>query len=140
MHICTECGHVSEEDMDFCPRCGSKKGTNLDEGQIPPQFKVVQRPTGTVIVKLNVMKLRAALFLALLPGIVDVFGLGHLVMGKYLRGILFLSCSAFYYYEKYIGYFGLSYWQLFGFSMAIFVIQTLDIFRIIRAEVGIGSP
>ena len=87
MHVCTECGHVSDEDMEFCPRCGSIKGANIDEEQMPPGFKVVSSPSGTIITRVDVRRIRLALMLALLPGIVDIFGLGHIVMGKYIRGI-----------------------------------------------------
>ena len=137
MHVCTECGHVSDEDLEFCPRCGSVKGANIDEEQMPPGFKVVSSPTGTIITRVDVRRIRLALMLALLPGIVDIFGLGHIAMGKYIRGIAFLGCSAFYYYERYVGYFGIEYWYLFGFTMAVFLVQMLDMFRIVKSEIGL---
>ncbi len=137
MHVCTECGRVCEEDMDFCPACGSKKGANIDPALIPPNFKVVSNSRGTFIMRQNVLRIRAALFLALLPGIVDVFGLGHLVMKRWFTGLAFLSFSALYYYERITGHFGMGEWYLFGFTMAVFVVQALDIFRIIRKELGL---
>lgn len=137
MHICTECGRVSEEDYDFCPHCGSTKGANVDPALIPPQFKVVSSNQGTFIVKQSAIRIKLALALALIPGIFNIFGLGHFALGKYVRGVLFLACSGFYYYERYIGYFGIGYWYLFGFSMAVFLVQILDVFNLIKKELGI---
>ena len=139
MHICTECGRVSDEDYDFCPHCGSTKGANVDPALIPPQFKVVNSPQGTFIVKQSMRRIKLALLLSLLPGIFNIFGLGHLVMGRYVKGVAFLACSAFYHYEKYTEYFGLDYWYLFGFCMAVFLVQMLDMFRIIKRELGISN-
>ena len=137
MHICTECGRVTEEDMEFCPHCGSLKGANVEKELIPPQYKIVSNPEGTFIVKHDIRRIRWAILLALLPGIVDIFGLGHIIMGKYIRGAAFLAVSAFYYYERYIEYFGISYWYLFGFTLAVFVVQVLDLFHIVKKELGL---
>ena len=105
MHICTECGRVWDEDMDFCPHCGSTKGGNVDPELIPPQFKIVNGPRGPYVARVSVNRIRLALALALIPGIFDIYGLGHLIMGKYVRGIGFLCCSGLCYYEYYTGYF-----------------------------------
>ncbi len=139
MHVCTECGRVCEEDMDFCPACGSTKGANIDPQLIPPEFKVVSNSKGTFIMRQNIRRIRIALFLALLPGIVDVFGLGHLVMKRYATAIGLLSFSAVYYYERFTGYFGIEEWYLFTFTMVVFVVQALDMFRIIRKELGLSK-
>lgn len=137
MHVCTECGRVCDEDMDFCPACGSTKGANIDPAFIPPEFKVVENPRGKVIVRVSIVRIRLALMLSLLPGIIDIFGLGHLVMKKYLRAAALMACSAFYYYERFTEYFGIDYWYLIGFTIVVFVLQMLDMFRLIKQEIGL---
>ena len=139
MHICTECGRVSEEDMEFCPHCGSMKGANVNRELIPPQFKIVSNETGTYIVKQNIMKIRLALLFALFPGIIDIFGLGHLIMGRYVRAAFFGAFSVLYYYERFTGYVGFEWWHLMGITLAVFVVQMFDIFRIVKEELGIES-
>ena len=49
--------------MDFCPHCGSTKGGNVDPEMIPPQFRIVNGPTGPYVAKVNVNKIRLALAL-----------------------------------------------------------------------------
>ena len=137
MHICTECGRVYQEDMDFCPHCGSTKGGNVDPALIPPEFRIVDGPRGSYVVKQDVRKLRLALALALIPGVFDIFGLGHLLLGKYLSGIGFLCCTALAYYERFTGYFGVDETYLFVATLAVLILQMFDIFRVIRKEYGI---
>ena len=84
MHVCTECGRVNDEDSEFCFHCGSVKGANIDPELIPPQFRIVSNDRGTFIVRMDVRMVRIALLLALLPGILNIFGLGHLALRKYV--------------------------------------------------------
>jgi len=126
MHICTECGRVCDEDLDFCPSCGSKKGANVDPSLIPDEFKIRDTPKGRVIVREDFRRLRISLMLALFPGILDIFGLGHLFTRQYLKGLAFMSVSVFYYAERLTRYFGLSETTLIVISVAVFILQALD--------------
>ncbi len=137
MHICTECGRVHEEDFDFCPHCGSTKGGNVDPALIPPEFRIVNGPQGAYVARINVNRIRLALALALLPGIFDIFGLGHLVLKKYLSGLGFLACTAVVYYERFTGYFGVDSSIMFIATLAVLILQIFDVFRIIKRESGI---
>ena len=138
MHICTECGRVTEEDMDFCPHCGSVKGANVDKELLPDDFKVVTGSGGTYIMRTDVRRIRMAIILALIPGILNVFGLGQIYMRRFVRGIAFLACSVFYFIERFLEYFGIDYWVLVGFTLAVFALQLFDIFRIVKAELGVA--
>ena len=137
MHICTECGRVHEDDMDFCPHCGSTKGGNVDPALIPPQFRIVNGPQGAYVAKVNMKVIYIALALALIPGVLDIFGLGHFVLKRYVSGLAFLSCTAIVYYERFTGYFGVSETIMFVATLAVLVLQMWDIFRIIKREGGV---
>lgn len=137
MHICTECGRVCDEDMDFCPHCGSTKGGNVDPEMIPPQFRIVNGPTGPYVAKVNVNKIRLALALALIPGIFDIYGLGHFIMGRYIRGAAFLCCTVAAYYERFTGYFGIDTTVMFVATLVVLIIQIFDVFRIIKKDNGL---
>ena len=137
MHICTECGRVHQEDLDFCPHCGSTKGGNVDPELIPPEFKIVNGPKGAYVVRQDVRRIRLALALALIPGVFDIFGLGHLLLGKYFRGLWYLCCSGIVYYERFTGYFGVESTYMFVITLALLIIQLFDIFHVIRKEYGI---
>lgn len=126
MHICTECGRVSDRDLDFCEFCGSKKGANVDPALIPPEFGIAETPRGRIIVREDLRKLRLSLILALFPGIFNVFGLGHLLTKRYLKGIPLLGISVLYYAERITGYFGVPELLLIGLSIACFAYQAFD--------------
>ena len=136
MHICTECGRVHQEDLDFCPHCGSTKGGNVDPALIPPEFRIVNGPRGPYVAKVDTRRFYIALALALIPGVFDIFGLGHIVMRRYLSGIGFLCCTALAYYERFTHHFGVDSTILFIATLAVLVLQMWDIFRIIRRENG----
>lgn len=132
MHICTECGRVSEEDSDFCLVCGSEKGSNVNRDLIPPEFDFKTTNRGTFIVRGNIRMLRVALILAFIPGLFNVFGLGHLALKQFGKAIPLMAFSCFYYYEKYTSHFGLDAQVMFFLSLAVFFVQMWDVFSIIE--------
>lgn len=131
MHICGDCGRVSEEDSEFCLVCGSEKGSNVDKSLIPPDFGFKTTARGTFIVRRDMKHLRWALVLAFLPGLLNVFGLGHIVLRQYGKAVPLMCFSAFYYCEKYMKYLGLDPQVLFFLSLAVFFVQMWDVFSII---------
>ena len=78
-----------------------------------------------------------ALALALIPGVLDIFGLGHFVLKKYLSGLAFLSCTILAYYERFTGYFGVDETIMFVATLAVLILQMWDVFRIIKREGGV---
>jgi hypothetical protein len=76
-----------------------------------------------------------AKFLALIPGIFNIFGLGHIYLRSYGKALFFISLSALIYLGDYIlkiEGLGESIWQtgLLVFSLLVFMAQLWDIFRI----------
>ncbi len=76
-----------------------------------------------------------ALVLGLIPGFFNIFGLGHLVLKQYSRGVMFLVMTAVLWY--------LNGWQLFSqsflvsvLSITLFFYQALDLMRHIYVQGG----
>lgn len=136
MHICTECGRVCEEDYDFCPTCGSTKGTNVDRTLIPEEFKIVNSPQGKFLIREDFRKLRLGLMLALFPGIFNIFGLGHLFTKQLLKGFFFLGMSVLYYYERIFHYLNLSDIALFVITIVVFIVQCFDMMGYVRRKIA----
>lgn len=152
--ICHDCGYEIPGDMDFCPRCGCMKGsaTPVDDNGMPTgtcptcgadiepgaaycRSCGAKAPETVSYPPRATSKGMAALMLALIPGIFNIFGLGHFVLGRWSRGAMFLAISVILLY--------MNGWQLFTtnvvmylVSLAVYFYQALDIFRYVY---GIGG-
>jgi Predicted nucleic acid-binding protein, consists of a PIN domain and a Zn-ribbon module len=120
-YICPECKSEIPSDSDFCYICGRKvklsdpsynshsnvciscgnelSGTELFCGKcglpITKNQMVNFKPKITTRGKIGII-------FAALPGIVGVFGLGHLILGKFSRGGIYILMSAFFLYSVFL--------------------------------------
>lgn len=151
-YICHDCGNEIPDDMDFCPRCGClrEKSTPVDDnsgmplgvcpscgakigfgdafcgacGAALPQVQMIRpkmRKFGGV-----------AMVLALIPGFFNIFGLGHLLLKSWARGLMFLALTAIMFYVNGMSLFPTSF-MLSLISVAIYFYQAMDIVRVIYA-------
>ena len=115
MKVCRQCGTEVFEEDGFCSRCGYN-GVMLD---IDVSTVPVSKSTRMV-----------AMLLAILPGLVNVFGIGHLFLGRYIRaGILLMITAALFLTSGYIP----EDWK-YPFLILIFVIyfvQAMDVMSIV---------
>ena len=71
-----------------------------------------------------------AILLALIPGFFNIFGLGHLLMRNWSKGLMYLAISVIIWYM--CGWtFVSSNLMITLLSVAVFFFQAMDIFRII---------
>lgn len=136
MNHCNDCGYTSDGDLDFCIKCGSKNIVNFVAPTLPEGYEVVNTPNGLVAANVPfVKKIPIALFLAFVPGLFDIFGLGQIVLKKYVKGVLFLASSAFCIAVSYFGFLPQIADYMWIISMAIFILQIVDLYRIITRGV-----
>jgi hypothetical protein len=107
------------EGEDFCPHCGSPQDSRANQGMVN---EVMRK---TLIAKM----------LAFIPGIFNIFGLGHILLHSYLRGVLFMALSAAIYVCEFL----LREWDMMSenwetgllvFSLVVFMVQLWDVFKI----------
>lgn len=148
-YICSECGNEIPDDMDFCPHCGCMKSKAFQMSQSGALTHRTCPECGAQInegdqycgscgakvqyVQVPMMKMRKygmiAVALAVIPGFFNVFGLGHLLMKEWSKGIMFLVISAVLWY---IDPFGTSTNVVMMLaSIFVFVYQAMDIFNVI---------
>lgn len=148
-YICHDCGYEIPDGMDFCPRCGCmrSKSTPVDDSTgmplgVCPSCGASCNPgdafcgaCGAPLPQTRVMvpKLRkygsVALILALVPGFFNIFGLGHLVMRSWSRGIMFLAISVVLFYVNGFSLFSTSFVMTLVCVMVYFY-QAMDAIRI----------
>ncbi len=137
-YFCGECGEEIPEDMEFCPVCGSYRekavitddsgsrltgcpscgapfrsgdtycascGKNLGNVNASPPVTMEMQKRGII-----------AIILALGPGFFNIFGLGHIYLKQYSRGVMFLGISLVLWY--------LNGWQMFA---DVFLLRMVDI-------------
>lgn len=149
-YFCRECGREIPPDADFCYYCGALKskaiavddsgrpaeqapgtcpycGTQNSEGSLVCSNcgRPLNGPAAVPLVRKKLTKTDyLALILAAIPGAADVFGLGHFVMRKWSRGIMYLLISAIFIYIRW-GSTGLSS----GLMMVIWLLSFFVYFR-----------
>lgn len=125
VRYCMECGSAVEPDADFCYRCGSRRIMDvrtadnrvvMEPGHCPycghdnipeakfcascgrriGEFEYTRAPK-TQISSYEFLIIMAAL----VPGLFNVFGLGHLLAKRYSRGIMYLVISAVFLYIRF---------------------------------------
>ena len=132
MFICEECGRVTENpDADFCYHCGSDGGSRATQQMMPQGYQPVNVKGGGVVYadRNKLRRIPLSLLLALVPGLFDIFGLGHLIIGRWFRGAFFLALSGGYYYLRYMSGWEMLQPYLFVISLAIFVLQMVDLYN-----------
>jgi hypothetical protein len=111
---CPYCGHMNVEEAKFCASCGKRIG----EFEYTP---VRRRPlTG---------KDYLIMAITFLPGAFFIFGLGHLALKKYSRGLMFLCISAVMIYLRYftIGSGGSIYIFLEVIGLLVYIKQAMEV-------------
>lgn len=147
-YICHDCGYEIPGDMDFCPRCGCLRDRSTpvdDETGMPlgvcPSCGAQSKPgdlycgsCGAQLpqVRMVVPKLRkngmVALILGLVPGFLNIFGLGHLLLKEWSKGIMFLAMSAILFYIN--GGLIAQSMLMSLLSVAVYFYQCMDLIRV----------
>lgn len=134
---CSECGRLEHGDTEFCTRCGALKadgyaylfcencGHALAEGAT---YCVNCARSGTAYNVTEDRRYFIALILAAVPGMFDMFGLGHIFLGRWVKGLsLALTSMALLYLAGiYIDNSQYLKW-LDVASVAIYTVQFLDL-------------
>ena len=76
--VCPVCGCRNVKDTEFCEKCGRRLG----DYEYTPTRRTPLGPKDYIIMAF-----------AFLPGALNVFGLGHLLLKKYSRGFMYLMIS-----------------------------------------------
>lgn len=137
--VCGECGHDVPDDMDFCSYCGSRSTMNVGQTGIPdmvcpscgtpygPGDRFCGKCGATlpqITTQMVLSRMRkhgsAAIVVSLIAGFFNVFGLGHLILKEYARGVMFLLMSAIIWY--------LNDFQLFGGSLIVVLLSVMVYF------------
>lgn len=154
---CRSCGTVNPDSVGFCHRCGALfTSSDLEEARLR-----LENPSciqcGKDLVDggtfcphcgstqdLSAMRARAnelarfsfpAKMLALVPGIFNIFGLGHLLLRSYVRALVFMALSGAIYLCEFLLQerdMMSDEWQtgLLVFSLLVFMVQLWDVFKI----------
>ena len=138
--VCPACGHKNVEGAVFCSECGRKLESEPQDGaRMADPFA---QPYGPYPVKTLTRKDYIAMFLAFVPGIVNIFGLGHLVMGKWSRAFMYLMISAVVLYLRFtvITATGTGAYMFYWFiTFAIYFQQSMEVVRLVYAPPGGGK-
>ena len=153
-YVCPECGSQIPEDSDFCHVCGCLKSkayvfnddSSSAQGTCPrcgsetrPGEMFCERCGAPLRVQspFRFSKRNAtAMLLALIPGFVSIYGLGHLVLKEWIRGAMFLAMTALYWYMR-LGS-GTNSLILIFLSVALYIYQMSDLFRVMVMR-GFGN-
>ena len=157
VRYCMECGSAVEPDADFCYTCGSRRIVDvrssdnrilMEPGHCPycghdniPEAKFCascgrrigefehSAPTKTRLTSFDLLVIMAAL----VPGLFNVFGIGHLVARKYSRGVMYLIISAVFLYIRFAsGTLSISTIILLEIiGVVIYLKQMMEIFAIV---------
>ncbi len=151
--ICPECGNEIPEDSDFCYHCGrsSKDAIKIgDEGNVIQGNNICKRcgsevkPTDmfcqncgfpvtqdqvTVLFKPKMVKNGwIGILLALIPGFISIFGLGHLWFRRYKRAVMYIAISIpmvyFSYFADITSYLST---LVFLASIFIYLLQAMEV-------------
>lgn len=116
--LCPSCGHSNPFNDTVCESCGAAMPSM--EGSLPPK-------------KLGA-KEYAALAAGLIAGVPGLCGLGHIIMGMYSRGLMYIGMSAIILYVQLSIGFGASTTQGLIFRVLGFMLffhSSLDLFRVV---------
>jgi hypothetical protein len=155
-YICPECGNEIPEGSDFCHVCGCLKSKSIkidDNGkligsngkcsvcgsEVGPSDLFCEH-CGNPITKAQMRTFKptvsrkgwAAIALALIPGLINVFGLGHLVYKMWSRAVMYLVMSAFIIYIQFFvsGISGNMKILLFLTEIVLYMFQALEVFAL----------
>mgnify|MGYP000862957597 FL=1 len=134
---CSECGRVEHGDTGFCTRCGALRadgyaypvcercGHALAEGST---YCVNCARSGTAYNATEDRLYFIALILAAVPGMFGIFGLGHIFLGRWVKGLSFAFSSMMLLYLTGIYIENPLYLKWLDVaSVAIYAVQFLDL-------------
>ncbi len=139
--VCPDCGHKNVEGASFCSECGRRLSSERPQEGAAMADPFAQ-PYGPYPVKTLTRKDYLAMFLAFVPGIVNIFGLGHLVMGKWSRAFMYLMISAVVLYLRFtvVASSGTGVYMLYWFiTFAVYFQQSMEVVRLVYAPPGGGK-
>lgn len=150
--ICTECGHEIPDDSEFCHYCGrdAKDSIKFDNnGHMEQQANVCRncwaeleqgsiqckRCGFPVIEDVPVVRRRKitkkswiGIALALIPGFINIFGLGHLFFKKWARGAMYIIISIPFFYLTWIApQAGMNTTLMTLFAVFLYFVQSMEV-------------
>lgn len=151
MYICSQCGNQIPEDAEFCYACGCLRSKALvldDKGNMDTsRCHMCGNPVGPgecfcgncgaalvlergIPQKMDTRRI-LAMGLAIVPGFLNIFGLGHLVMRNWSRGFMFLAITIILsvicpFYESSSTMF------ILILRVGVFMYQMMDIVRVVN--------
>lgn len=133
MAFCPRCGKEVPQNARFCANCGfdmSRAGLSVPGGessQVPPQ------PQMTYGFQVQGKDTTITVLLALLPGLIGLFGIGHIYVGQTQKGLIWLVIGIVLAVLAFIGSFfficGIPF-LIIGFVLWIY--QTLEADKLAR--------
>lgn len=97
MPYCQKCGAQVSENAKFCKVCGFQIQSvpPLTETQASSPLGTTSPPIERNQVSVGSKSLSTALLLAILPGLIGIWGIGHFYLGRATRGIVILLAGLF---------------------------------------------
>lgn len=151
--ICAECGSEIPDGSGFCYHCGrdAKDAFNI-EGATRGTYTNIPSGNGSgncgscgpgyaqsVIVRPRLVKNAwIGIALALVPGMFNIFGLGHLFYKKWGRGLMYLIISVPLFYMEYMVKLDpVSSMLLFLCALSVYFIQAFEVLAMsITTDIG----
>lgn len=131
MFVCNDCGRVTQDDdVLFCHHCGSTNGNVVDGRDVPDGFQPIGTSDGSIayVDSEELRMIPISLILAFVPGLMNVFGIGHLVIRKWFKGSLFITATVILNYMLYMTDLGQNNLVLHITTLVIFIVQMLDLY------------
>lgn len=115
--FCIKCGSPLSPDSEYCKECGAK----TEESNIPiSAFRTPRRYTNRDIL---------ALILAIVPGFLNIYGLGQIVQKRWSKAFTYICITAILLYIQPAFFASNNLLVLLFLQLGIFVISLLDIFK-----------
>ena len=111
-NVCISCGNELSGTELFCGKCGFP---------ITKNQMVNFRPKITTRGKIGIL-------LAAVPGVVGIFGLGHITLKKFSRGAIYILMSVFFLYSVVISNaVGSMRYMMIAFMIFLYVLQVVEV-------------
>ena len=162
-YTCPDCGNIVPQDSDFCHRCGKMVGPDVlrDEHrgdiatesvcsrcgrEFPPNEMFckncgnLNKPSMNIVRPKISPRGKMGVLLAAIPGMLGIFGLGHLFLKRRMRAAVFFLISFLLYYLWYTNEFN-GLWTIIFFISAIFMylMQLAEAFALAMISSGNGE-
>ncbi len=129
MAFCFKCGGQLSAGAEFCTVCGTRKGSRIPSASAAySKSQPINETAGT---RTKAKRKPIVILLAIFPGIIGIWGIGHMYAGQVKRGIVFLVCGLLLgFVAGFISVFsgGIGSF-LFTLVFAVFIFQIFDAYR-----------